>query len=163
MYFVLCCLRVLVLSVFAGYAVSFWLSLRLQMIGVFIITAAAFIAVLEHHFSFIDPGTPQPAPTCVPSVPRTPLISPPNTYVLPFPPLPSPLSPPNTLLSPFLYTPTLPPPLHSPTLIQCFSHTPLPLPSPPHTYVLPSLPLPYPCVSPALPLPSSTHSHTHTP
>ena len=125
--FVLCCLRVLVLSVcvclYAGYAVSFWLSLRLQMIGVFIITAAAFIAVLEHHFSFIDPGTPQPPPSTYlcPSSPlpstrlrSTSISSPPLPMSTSTPPphthsvflTHSPLSPPNTLLSPFLYTHT---------------------------------------------------------
>ena len=35
---------------------SQWLSLFLQFIGVAMVTAVAFIAVLEHHFSTVDPG-----------------------------------------------------------------------------------------------------------
>ena len=41
---------------FSAYAASFWLSLRLQLIGAFIITSVAFIAVLERDLSFVDPG-----------------------------------------------------------------------------------------------------------
>ena len=33
-----------------------WLGLRLQFLGVAMVTAVAFIAVLEHHFSTVDPG-----------------------------------------------------------------------------------------------------------
>ena len=195
--FVLCCLRVLVLSVcvclYAGYAVSFWLSLRLQMIGVFIITAAAFIAVLEHHFSFIDPGTPQPPPSTYlcpssslpstrlrstsissPPLPMSTSTPPPHTQCFSHTPLSplltpsSPLSSTHTLRSsPPLPSPCLPP---LPVLAQCFSHTPAPLPSPPHTYVRASLPLPSPCLPPPLALtqcfsrtpPPLLHTHTHT-
>lgn len=35
---------------------SQWLGLCLQFIGVAMVTAVAFIAVLEHHFSTVDPG-----------------------------------------------------------------------------------------------------------
>ena len=35
---------------------SQWLGLFLQFIGVAMVTAVAFIAVLEHHFSTVDPG-----------------------------------------------------------------------------------------------------------
>ena len=66
---VLCYLQVCLFCLCVGYAVSFWLSLRLQMIGVFIIIAAAFIAVLEHHFSFINPGTPHTPPLPSPRLP----------------------------------------------------------------------------------------------
>jgi ATP-binding cassette subfamily C (CFTR/MRP) protein 10 len=36
--------------------VSQWLNLRLQMIGVGIVTVVAFLAVLEHHFGTVDTG-----------------------------------------------------------------------------------------------------------
>jgi ATP-binding cassette subfamily C (CFTR/MRP) protein 10 len=36
---------------------SQWLSLRLQFLGVAMVTGVAFIAVLEHHFSTVDPGS----------------------------------------------------------------------------------------------------------
>ena len=35
---------------------SQWLGLFLQFIGVAMVTSVAFIAVLEHHFSTVDPG-----------------------------------------------------------------------------------------------------------
>ena len=35
---------------------SQWLGLCLQFIGVAMVTTVAFIAVLEHHFSTVDPG-----------------------------------------------------------------------------------------------------------
>lgn len=35
---------------------SQWLNIRLQMIGVAMVTGVAFIAVLEHHFQTVDPG-----------------------------------------------------------------------------------------------------------
>ena len=35
---------------------SQWLGLRLQFLGVAMVTGVAFIAVLEHHFSTVDPG-----------------------------------------------------------------------------------------------------------
>ena len=40
-----------------GYAVAQWLGIRLQMLGVAMVVGVAFIAVLEHHFSTVDPGT----------------------------------------------------------------------------------------------------------
>jgi hypothetical protein len=40
----------------AGLAASQWLSLHLQMLGVAMVTCVSFIAVLEHHFSSVDPG-----------------------------------------------------------------------------------------------------------
>lgn len=42
---------------FAGYAVAQWLGIRLQMLGVAMVTGVAFIAVLEHHFNTVNPGT----------------------------------------------------------------------------------------------------------
>lgn len=41
---------------FCALVASQWLSLFLQFIGVAMVTAVAFIAVLEHHFSTVDPG-----------------------------------------------------------------------------------------------------------
>ncbi|XP_028396229.1 LOW QUALITY PROTEIN: multidrug resistance-associated protein 7-like [Dendronephthya gigantea] len=41
---------------FSGLAASQWLSLHLQMLGVAMVTCVSFIAVLEHHFSSVDPG-----------------------------------------------------------------------------------------------------------
>ena len=35
---------------------SQWLGLCLQFIGVAMVTTVAFIAVLEHHFSTVNPG-----------------------------------------------------------------------------------------------------------
>ena len=36
---------------------SMWLGIRLQMLGVAMVTGVAFIAVLEHHFNTVNPGT----------------------------------------------------------------------------------------------------------
>ena len=33
-----------------------WLALRLQLIGVAMITSVAFLAVFEHHFNSVNPG-----------------------------------------------------------------------------------------------------------
>ena len=41
---------------FLGYAVAMWLGIRLQMLGVAMVTGVAFIAVLEHHFNTVNPG-----------------------------------------------------------------------------------------------------------
>ena len=41
---------------FAGNVVSRWLDIRLQMIGVAMVTGVAFIAVLEHQFQTVNPG-----------------------------------------------------------------------------------------------------------
>jgi len=41
---------------FCALVASQWLSLSLQFIGVAMITAVAFIAVLEHHYGTVDPG-----------------------------------------------------------------------------------------------------------
>ncbi len=40
----------------AGFAVAQWLGIRLQMLGVAMVTGVALIAVLEHHFNSVDPG-----------------------------------------------------------------------------------------------------------
>ena len=37
-----------------GYAVAQWLGIRLQMLGVAMVTGVSFIAVLEHHFNTVD-------------------------------------------------------------------------------------------------------------
>ena len=42
----------------SGYAVAQWLGIRLQMLGVAMVTGVSFIAVLEHHFNTVDPGVP---------------------------------------------------------------------------------------------------------
>ncbi len=42
---------------YIGYAVSMWLGIRLQMLGVAMVTGVAFIAVLEHHFNTVNAGT----------------------------------------------------------------------------------------------------------
>ena len=34
-----------------------WLGIRLQMLGVAMVTGVSFIAMLEHHFNTVDPGT----------------------------------------------------------------------------------------------------------
>ena len=39
-----------------GYAVSQWLGIRLQMLGVIMVTCVSFVAVLEHHFGSVNPG-----------------------------------------------------------------------------------------------------------
>ena len=49
---------------------SQWLGLFLQFIGVAMVTAVAFIAVLEHHFSTVDPGECFSLCTCTGSFPR---------------------------------------------------------------------------------------------
>ncbi|XP_013401317.1 multidrug resistance-associated protein 7 [Lingula anatina] len=41
---------------FAGIVAGQWLQIRLQMLGVVMVTGVAFIAVLEHHFQTVDPG-----------------------------------------------------------------------------------------------------------
>ena len=41
---------------FATQAVASWLSFRLQLLGVAMVTGIAFIAVLEHHFQTANPG-----------------------------------------------------------------------------------------------------------
>ncbi len=41
---------------FAGQAAGQWLGIRLQMMGVAMVTAVAVIAVLEHHFRTVNPG-----------------------------------------------------------------------------------------------------------
>ena len=46
-----------VFCVFAGYAVAQWLGLCLQLLGVGMVAGVSFLAVLEHHFSTVDPGT----------------------------------------------------------------------------------------------------------
>ena len=38
-------------------AASQWLALRLQLIGVTMLTSVAFLAVLQHHLDFADAGT----------------------------------------------------------------------------------------------------------
>ena len=39
-----------------GYAVAQWLGLYLQLLGVAMVAGVSFLAVLEHHFSTVDPG-----------------------------------------------------------------------------------------------------------
>ena len=54
------CVNVIILFSFvhiSGYAVAQWLGIRLQMLGVAMVTGVSFIAVLEHHFNTVDPGT----------------------------------------------------------------------------------------------------------
>ena len=41
----------------SGYAVAQWLGLHLQLLGVAMVAGVSFLAVLEHHFSSVDPGT----------------------------------------------------------------------------------------------------------
>lgn len=43
-------------NIISGYAVAVWLGIRLQMLGVAMVTGVAFIAVLEHHFNTVNPG-----------------------------------------------------------------------------------------------------------
>ena len=45
------------LCVCVGYAVAQWLGLYLQLLGVAMVAGVSFLAVLEHHFSSVDPGT----------------------------------------------------------------------------------------------------------
>ena len=40
----------------ASSVAGVWLDIRLQMIGVAMVTGVAFIAVLEHHFASVNPG-----------------------------------------------------------------------------------------------------------
>jgi len=42
---------------FAGAAASQWLGLRLQLIGVVMVTGVAAVAVIEHTYSTVDAGT----------------------------------------------------------------------------------------------------------
>ena len=39
-----------------GYAVAQWLGFYLQLLGVAMVAGVSFLAVLEHHFSTVDPG-----------------------------------------------------------------------------------------------------------
>lgn len=39
-----------------GYAVAQWLGMYLQLLGVAMVAGVSFLAVLEHHFSTVDPG-----------------------------------------------------------------------------------------------------------
>ena len=48
----------IIIIVISGYAVAQWLGIRLQMLGVTMVTGVSFIAVLEHHFNTVDPGVP---------------------------------------------------------------------------------------------------------
>ncbi|EDV28182.1 uncharacterized protein TRIADDRAFT_21627 [Trichoplax adhaerens] len=41
---------------YASQAVSQWLGIRLQLLGVGMVTAVGFIAVIQHHFQTVDPG-----------------------------------------------------------------------------------------------------------
>eukprot|EP00794_Sanderia_malayensis_P019839 gene19839-21781_t len=41
---------------YAGTVASIWLMLRLQLIGVAMVAAVSFLAVLEHHLNTVDPG-----------------------------------------------------------------------------------------------------------
>ena len=41
---------------FASNAAGQWLGIRLQMLGVAMVTGVAFIAVLEHHFQTVNAG-----------------------------------------------------------------------------------------------------------
>ncbi|XP_064395751.1 ATP-binding cassette sub-family C member 10-like [Halichondria panicea] len=41
---------------YSSFAVAQWLGIRLQMLGVAMVTGVALIAVLEHHFNSVDPG-----------------------------------------------------------------------------------------------------------
>ena len=41
---------------YGSYAVSQWLGIRLQMLGVIMVTCVSFMAVLEHHFGSVNPG-----------------------------------------------------------------------------------------------------------
>jgi ATP-binding cassette subfamily C (CFTR/MRP) protein 10 len=42
---------------YASQAAGQWLSLRLQFIGVAMVTGIGFIAVLQHQFNVADPGS----------------------------------------------------------------------------------------------------------
>jgi ATP-binding cassette subfamily C (CFTR/MRP) protein 10 len=39
-----------------GYGVGQWLNIRLQLLGVVVVSSTAFFAVLQHHFHLADPG-----------------------------------------------------------------------------------------------------------
>ena len=41
---------------FGGLAASQWLAMRLQMIGVVMVTGVAAVAVIEHNYSTVDAG-----------------------------------------------------------------------------------------------------------
>lgn len=41
---------------FGGYAAGQWLGIRLQLLGVAMVTAVAFISMLQHNFSSVNPG-----------------------------------------------------------------------------------------------------------
>lgn len=42
---------------FASFAAAQWLGLRLQFIGVAMVTGVGMIAVIKHQFDVVDPGT----------------------------------------------------------------------------------------------------------
>lgn len=42
---------------FASQAAGQWLGLRLQFIGVAVVTGVGLIAVIQHQYDFVDPGT----------------------------------------------------------------------------------------------------------
>ena len=46
-----------VVALCTGYAVAQWLGLYLQLLGVAMVAGVSFLAVLEHHFSSVDPGS----------------------------------------------------------------------------------------------------------
>ena len=46
----------IIFDVCTGYAVAQWLGLHLQLLGVVMVAGVSFLAVLEHHFSTVDPG-----------------------------------------------------------------------------------------------------------
>lgn len=52
------CLDVNQKANFAGQVAAQWLNVRLQLLGVAMVTGVAFIAVLEHHFQSVNPGRP---------------------------------------------------------------------------------------------------------
>lgn len=43
-------------AIFAGFAASAWLNLRLQLMGVAIITGVALVAVAQHQFDVVEPA-----------------------------------------------------------------------------------------------------------
>ena len=55
---VICSCILQIFIIISGYAVAQWLGIRLQMLGVAMVTGVSFIAVLEHHFNTVDPGVP---------------------------------------------------------------------------------------------------------
>lgn len=42
---------------FASQAAAQWLGLRLQFIGVVVVTGVGLIAVIQHQYDLVDPGT----------------------------------------------------------------------------------------------------------